>query len=43
MDLQEVGGSFWGWMELAQDRVRWRALVGAVRKLRFRKGGEFLD
>jgi hypothetical protein len=27
MDLQEVGGSCVVWMELAQDRERWRALV----------------
>ena len=26
MDLQEVGSSCWDWMELAQDRDRWRAL-----------------
>ena len=27
MDLQEVGGSRGDWMELVQDRDRWRALV----------------
>jgi hypothetical protein len=34
MDLQEVGR--WGtdWIELAQDRDRWWALVNAVMKLR---------
>jgi hypothetical protein len=31
MDHQEVGGSCGYWMELAQDRDRWRALVGTVR------------
>jgi hypothetical protein len=30
MDLQEVGGGREDWMELAQDRDRWRALVGMV-------------
>jgi hypothetical protein len=34
MDLQEVGGSCGDWMELAQDRDRWRALVGMVRDFR---------
>jgi hypothetical protein len=34
MDLQEVGGGRGDWMELAQDRDGWRALVSAVNKLR---------
>jgi len=34
MDLQEVGGSRGDWIELAQDRDRWRALVGTVRDFR---------
>jgi hypothetical protein len=34
MDLQEVGGGSGDWMELAQDRDRWRALVGTVRDFR---------
>jgi hypothetical protein len=31
MDLQEAEGDREDWMELAQDRDRWRALVGTVR------------
>jgi hypothetical protein len=34
MDLQEVGGGRGDWMELAQDRDMWRALVGTVRDFR---------
>ena len=37
MDLQEVGGSCGDWMELAQNRDRWRALVSRVRSLRVPK------
>ena len=37
MDLQEVGGSCEDWMELAQDRDRWRALVSTVMNLRVPK------
>ena len=33
MDLQEVGRGE-DWMELAQDRDRWRALVNTVMSLR---------
>ena len=34
MDLQEVGGGRGDWMELAQDRDRWQALVGTVSDFR---------
>ena len=37
MDLQEVGGSCGDWMELAQDRDRWPALVSTVRNIRVLK------
>ena len=34
MDLHEVGGSCGDWMELAQDRERWRALVSTLMNFR---------
>jgi hypothetical protein len=34
MDLREIGYEDGRWMELAQDRVQWRALVLAVLNLR---------
>ena len=34
MDLQEVGRGRGDWMELAQNRDRWWALVGTVRDFR---------
>jgi hypothetical protein len=34
MDFQEVVGGRGDWMELAQDRDRWRALVGTVSDFR---------
>jgi hypothetical protein len=32
MDLQKVGGNCGDWMELAQDKDRWQALVSTVKK-----------
>jgi hypothetical protein len=34
MDLQEVGCVVVDWIELSQDRERWRALVNAVMYIR---------
>jgi hypothetical protein len=34
IDLWEVEGGYGDWMELAQDRDRWRGLVSAVKILR---------
>jgi hypothetical protein len=34
MDLREMGCGCVNWMELAQDRDRWRALVSAVMNIR---------
>ena len=37
MFLQEVGGGCGDWMELAQDRERWLALVSTARNLQVPK------
>jgi hypothetical protein len=43
MDLREVGWGCVDWMELAQERDRWRALVSAVMNLRVpQNAGNFL-
>jgi len=33
-DLQEVGGGLGDWMDLAQDRDRWRAIMSTVMNFR---------
>jgi len=43
MELHEVGGGCGDWIELAQDRDSWRALVSTVMDLRVPKNsGNFL-
>jgi hypothetical protein len=34
IDLREIGWDGWDWIDLAQDRDQWRALVKAVMNLR---------
>jgi len=43
MDLQEVEYGSMDWIQLAQDRDRWRTLVIAVMNFGFHKMGEFFD
>jgi len=44
MDLQEVGCGFMDWIDLDQDRDRWRAVTNGVIKLYGSiKHGEFHD
>jgi hypothetical protein len=33
MDLREIGWDVMDWIDLAQDRVQWRALVNIVMNL----------
>ena len=37
MDLQEVGCGGIDWMDLAQDRDRWRGILNAIMNLGFHK------
>jgi hypothetical protein len=37
MDLREIGWGGMDWIDLAQDRDQWRALVNTVMNLRFNK------
>jgi hypothetical protein len=37
MDLREIGWDGMDWIDLAQDRDRWRALVNTVMNLKFHK------
>ena len=45
MDLEEVGRGCGDWMELAQDRKSWRALVNMVMNLRvtYNAGNFFIN
>jgi hypothetical protein len=37
MDLRKIGWNGMDWIDLAQDRDQWRALVNTVINLRFHK------
>ena len=37
IDLQEMGCGVMDWIELAQDRDRWRTLVNSLKIFRFHK------
>ena len=40
MDLQEVGGGGMDWIDLTEDRDRWRALMNTVTNLRVLQNAE---
>jgi hypothetical protein len=37
INLREIGWSCMGWIDLAQDREKWRALVNTVKNFRVPK------
>jgi hypothetical protein len=44
MDLREIGWDGVDWVDLAQDRDHWRALVNTVKNLRVpQNAGKFLS
>jgi hypothetical protein len=44
MDLREIGGDGMDWINVAQDRDQWRALVNKVMNLRVpQNSGKFLS
>jgi hypothetical protein len=44
MDLREIRGCGMDWIDVAQDRNQWRALVNTVMKLRVpQNAGKFLS
>jgi hypothetical protein len=43
MDLREIGWDVIDWIDLAQDRDQWRALVNTVMNLRVPQNAEFLN
>jgi hypothetical protein len=43
MDLREIGSDGMDWIDLAQDRDQWRALVNTVMNLHSNKCWEVLE
>jgi hypothetical protein len=42
-DLEELGGGSGDWLERAEDRDRWWAIVSKLMNFGFHKCGEFID